>query len=46
MEVRLVKTELNKCYLGEGVNARQYCKELAERYLTMLQENKVGTCMQ
>ena len=42
MEVRLVKEELNKCYRGEGVNAKQYCRELAERYATMLQENRVG----
>jgi NADH dehydrogenase (ubiquinone) 1 beta subcomplex subunit 10 len=42
MEVRLVKDELNKCYRGEGVNAKQYCRELAERYALMLQENRVS----
>lgn len=45
MEVRLVKQELNKCYVGEGVNAKQYCKELAERYMRMLQENKVSRAL-
>jgi hypothetical protein len=42
MEVRLVKEELNKCYRGEGVNAPQFCKELAERYVGMLKDNKVS----
>jgi len=42
MEVRLVKDELNKCYRGEGVNAQQYCKDLAERYVSMLKENRVS----
>ena len=37
-----MKTELNKCYRGEGVNAKQFCKELAERYVNMLRDNQVS----
>ncbi|KZW02730.1 NADH-ubiquinone oxidoreductase 12 kda subunit mitochondrial precursor [Exidia glandulosa HHB12029] len=41
MEVRLVREELDKCQRGEGVNAHVHCKELADRYLTMLADAKV-----
>lgn len=42
METRLVKTELRKCYVGEGVNQLENCKELAERYFRMVRENRVS----
>jgi len=42
MEARIVRGELQKCYRGEGVNQLQNCKELAERYASMIRENKVG----
>lgn len=41
MEARLVREELQKCYRGEGVNHLQNCKELAEKYATMIRENKI-----
>jgi len=41
MEARIVRGELQKCYRGEGVNQLQNCKELAERYASMIRENKV-----
>lgn len=45
MEVRIVRTELQKCYKYEGVNQLENCKELAERYMQMLRDNKVrGMC--
>ena len=37
-----MREELQKCYRGEGVNHLQNCKELAEKYATMIRENKVG----
>jgi hypothetical protein len=42
MEARIVRGELQKCYRGEGVNQLQNCKELAERYASMIRENKVS----
>lgn len=41
MEVRLVRDELEKCRKGEGANAMENCRWLAEKYAHMLQENKV-----
>ncbi|ORY34950.1 hypothetical protein BCR39DRAFT_515743 [Naematelia encephala] len=41
METRLVKVELKKCYLGEGVNQLEHCKELRDRYYTMLRDNRL-----
>ncbi|EIW71734.1 hypothetical protein TREMEDRAFT_67934 [Tremella mesenterica DSM 1558] len=41
MEARLVRTELQKCYRGEGVNHLKNCKELAEKYAAMIRDNKV-----
>ena len=43
METRIVRETLDDCYRGEGVNAAENCKHLAERYINMLQENKVST---
>lgn len=45
MEVRLVRAELQKCYKFEGVNHIENCKHLAERYLTMLRDNKVSSLL-
>ena len=42
MEARLVRTELEKCYVMEGVNQMKNCKWLAEKYVGMIRENKVG----
>lgn len=42
MEARLVREELQKCYRGEGVNHNQNCKELADRYIGMIRDNKVS----
>jgi len=41
MEARLVREELIKCQRAEGVNAYAVCKDLAERYLTMLPDARV-----
>ncbi|KAJ7914901.1 hypothetical protein B0H13DRAFT_424471 [Mycena leptocephala] len=41
MEVRLVRDELEKCRKGEGVNAMENCRWLAEKYTQMLQDNKL-----
>ena len=42
MEVRLVREELEKCRKGEGPNAMENCRWLAEKYMQMLQDNKVS----
>jgi len=42
MEVRLVREELGKCHLAEGVNHYENCKWLADKYLGMLRETKVS----
>ncbi|KAJ6570216.1 hypothetical protein DFH09DRAFT_1313416 [Mycena vulgaris] len=41
MEVRLVRDELEKCRKGEGPNAMENCRWLADKYAQMLQENKL-----
>jgi hypothetical protein len=41
MEARLVREELEKCQKGEGVNHYENCKWLADKYITMLKENRV-----
>jgi hypothetical protein len=41
MEARLVRDELDKCHRAEGVNHYENCKWLADKYLTMLRENRV-----
>ena len=41
MELRLIREQLNKCYKTEGVNHYQNCRELAEKYLSLLKESKV-----
>ncbi|KAM0341347.1 hypothetical protein ACHAPU_010090 [Fusarium lateritium] len=41
MMTRLVGEELNKCYVREGVNHLENCGHLRERYLQLLQSNKI-----
>ncbi|KIM52788.1 hypothetical protein SCLCIDRAFT_140291, partial [Scleroderma citrinum Foug A] len=41
MEARLVRDELVKCQRHEGVNHLENCSWLAQKYIKMLQENKV-----
>lgn len=41
MEARIVRDSLSKCQKIEGVNHYEKCKDLAERYVGMLEENKV-----
>jgi len=41
MEARLVGEELSKCRKGEGVNAYQNCKHLADLYLELLRDASV-----
>jgi len=41
MEARLVRDELVKCQRHEGVNSLENCKWLSEKYIQMLQDNKV-----
>ncbi|KAF9466525.1 hypothetical protein BDZ94DRAFT_1157827, partial [Collybia nuda] len=41
MEARLVREELDKCQQGEGVNHYENCRWLADKYTTMLRENRV-----
>ncbi|KIK96594.1 hypothetical protein PAXRUDRAFT_825781 [Paxillus rubicundulus Ve08.2h10] len=41
MEARLVRDELVKCQRYEGVNSLENCRWLSEKYIEMLQGNKV-----
>lgn len=41
MEAKLVRDQLDRCYQTEGVNHMESCKDLRERYLDMLRENRV-----
>ncbi|KAL4062850.1 hypothetical protein V8B97DRAFT_1627444 [Scleroderma yunnanense] len=41
MEARLVRDELVKCQRYEGVNHLENCGWLAQKYIQMLQENRV-----
>lgn len=42
MEARVVRDQLQSCYRAEGVNHYEACHELAEKYITLLKENRVG----
>lgn len=42
MELRLVKTELQKCHQYEGVNHYATCQDLSNRYVDMLRDHRVG----
>ncbi|KAI0050459.1 hypothetical protein FA95DRAFT_1603475 [Auriscalpium vulgare] len=41
MEARIVQEQLQTCYRVEGVNHYENCREISEKYLTMLRENRV-----
>jgi NADH dehydrogenase (ubiquinone) 1 beta subcomplex subunit 10 len=41
MEARIVRDELQRCQRAEGVNSYETCRDLAERYLSMLRDNRV-----
>jgi hypothetical protein len=43
MEARIVRDQLQSCYRVEGVNHYEACRELSEKYITMLKENRVGS---
>lgn len=42
MEARLVRDELIKCQRHEGVNHLENCGWLTQKYIKMLQENRVS----
>lgn len=42
MEARIVRDQLQSCYRAEGVNHYEVCRELSEKYITLLRENRVG----
>ncbi len=42
MEARIVRDQLQSCYRAEGVNHYETCRELSEKYITLLKENRVG----
>lgn len=41
MEAKLVRDKLDLCFQTEGVNHLESCKDLRERYIEMLRENRV-----
>nr|VWO95886.1 Aspartyl proteinase [Ganoderma boninense] len=41
MEAKLVRDKLDHCYQTEGVNHLESCKDLRERYIEMLRDNRV-----
>jgi len=41
MEARIVQDQLQNCYRAEGVNHYENCRELSEKYITLLRENRV-----
>jgi len=41
MEARIVRDQLQSCYRSEGVNHYENCRELSEKYITLLKENRV-----
>ncbi|TXT09323.1 uncharacterized protein COLE_03257 [Cutaneotrichosporon oleaginosum] len=41
MEARIVRDELQKCYKYEGVNNIETCHDLAQKYISMIRDNKV-----
>lgn len=42
MEVQIVRDELTKCQRAESVNHYENCKSLADKYIALLRENRVG----
>jgi len=41
MEARIVRDQLQSCYRSEGVNHYENCRELSEKYIALLKENRV-----
>ncbi|KAF8339716.1 uncharacterized protein EI90DRAFT_3117503 [Cantharellus anzutake] len=41
MELRITRDVLNQCQKAEGVNNFENCKEVADRYTSMLADSKV-----
>ncbi|KAI0635716.1 NADH-ubiquinone oxidoreductase 12 kDa subunit [Trametes polyzona] len=41
VEAQLVREKLDRCYETEGVNHMESCKDLRERYIDMLRDNRV-----
>ncbi|KAI0711924.1 NADH-ubiquinone oxidoreductase 12 kDa subunit [Cerioporus squamosus] len=41
MEAKLLRDQLDRCYRTEGVNQMESCKDIRERYIDMLRENRV-----
>ncbi|RPD61146.1 NADH-ubiquinone oxidoreductase 12 kDa subunit [Lentinus tigrinus ALCF2SS1-7] len=41
MEAKLVRDQLDRCYQTEGVNHLESCKDIRERYIDMLRDNRV-----
>lgn len=41
METRIVKDMLQQCQRTESVNHYENCRDLADKYVTMLRENTV-----
>ncbi|EIW57362.1 NADH-ubiquinone oxidoreductase 12 kDa subunit [Trametes versicolor FP-101664 SS1] len=41
VEAQLVREKLDRCYESEGVNHLESCKDLRERYIDMLRDNRV-----
>ncbi|MCJ1401936.1 hypothetical protein MMC11_005153 [Xylographa trunciseda] len=41
MMARLVREEMGKCYVREGVNHLEKCGRLRDRYLELLKDSKV-----
>ncbi|KAH9856517.1 NADH-ubiquinone oxidoreductase 12 kDa subunit [Lenzites betulinus] len=41
MEAQLVREKLDRCYESEGVNHLESCRDLRERYIDMLRDNRV-----
>lgn len=42
VEAQLVREKLDRCYESEGVNHLESCKDLRERYIDMLRDNRVS----
>jgi len=41
MEARIVRDMLKECHRVEGVNHYENCRDLADRYTSMLEDSKV-----
>lgn len=41
MEARIVRDQVQECYRIEGVNHYESCRDLSDKYITLLRENRV-----